>query len=61
MSEPFDVQKQIFLELSEIRSDVKKLIESVAGLKVKAGIWGVFGGVIVAIPVLFAVWRMTQG
>lgn len=56
-----DLNQQIFNELSEIRGDVKELIKSVSALKVKAGIWGVFGGLTIAIPVLFAVWKMTQG
>jgi len=55
-----DIAQQIFKEVNVIQADVKKLIDDVAGLKVKAGIWGFFGGLTVAIPVIFAVYRMIQ-
>ena len=39
----------IHKEQVEMRKDIKKLIGDVAGLKVKAGIWGLLGG---SIPII---------
>lgn len=38
--------------LNEVRLDVKSILQSIAELKVKAGVWGLIGG---AIPVLIVV------
>ncbi len=41
-----DFQNHVLAELKVIKDDVKNLIGDVAGLKVKAGFWGLLGGMI---------------
>ena len=43
-----EIEKLLICEVRELRADVKKILQDVSALKVKAGIWGLLGGAISA-------------
>jgi hypothetical protein len=60
MSENWDtVGYHVISVVEELKTDVKKLREDVAQLKVKSGMWGAIGGTIpVAVMLIF--WLIRQ-
>ena len=47
-------------EVPKIRDDVTSLRESVSALKVKAGVWGLIGGLLMVIPI-YLKWVLGKG
>ena len=52
MAEWSEYERMVIHRLDSLEGKVDKLVTDVAGLKVKAGIWGLIGG---AIPVVIGV------